>query len=167
MVSAAMMIRASILFIALTSLAATTACSKKDGGSGKSSESAKAGPTKLPKLGLTVDVPGEATVGDGVLGDGNSVTGEDIGMMNIEVAEKPETLDEAKSDADMYTPKNLKADKLADGWALSFDNTGGAGANYFVEVRREIGGKTYKCSTTQGDKDRAAAVLAACKTLRK
>jgi hypothetical protein len=163
-----MMIRASILFLALTSLATTTACSKKDGGSaGKSSESAKAGPTKLPKLGLTVDVPGEATVGDGVLGDGQSVTGEDIGMMNIEVAEKPETLDEAKSDADMYTPKNVKADKLADGWSLTFDNTGGAGANYFVEVRREIGGKTYKCSTTQGDKDRAAAVLAACKTLKK
>lgn len=163
------MIRASILFIALASLATTTtACSKKDGGGSakKSSESA-AGPLKLPKLGLTVEVPGEATVGDGVLGDGQAVTGEDIGIMQIEVAEKPETLDEAKSDADMYTPKNLKADKLADGWSLSFDNTGGAGANYFVEVRREIGGKTYKCSTTQGDKDRAAAVLAACKTLKK
>lgn len=158
------MIRASILFIALASLATTTACSKKDGGD---KASAPAGPTKLPKLGLTVDVPGEATVGDGVLGDGQSVTGEDIGMMNIEVAQKPQTLDEAKSDADMYSPKNLKADKLADGWAISFDNTGGAGANYFVEVRREIGGKTYKCSTTQGDKDRAAAVLAACKTLKK
>jgi hypothetical protein len=160
------MIRASVLFIALASLATTTACSKKDGGSaGKSAESA--GPTKLPKLGLTVNVPGEATVGDGVMGDGQSVTGEDIGMMNIEVAEKPVTLEEAKSDADMYTPKNVKADKLADGWSLSFDNTGGAGANYFVEVRREIGGKTYKCSTMQGDKDRAAAVLAACKTLKK
>lgn len=161
------MIRASILFIALASLATTTACSKKDGGgsAGKAAESA--GPTKLPKLGLTVEVPGEATVGDGVLGDGQSVTGENIGMMNIEVAEKPQTLDEAKSDADMYSPKNVKADKLADGWALSYENTGGAGANYFVEVRREIGGKTYKCSTTQGDKDRAAAVLAACKTLKK
>src|SRR6187549_1933980 len=161
------MIRTTVLVIALASLVTTTACSKKDSGgsAGKTSESA--GPTKLPKLGLTVDVPGEATVGDGVLGDGQSVTGEDIGMMNIEVATKPQTLDEAKSDADMYTPKNLKADKLADGWALSFENSGGAGANYFVDVRREIGGKTYKCSTTQGDKDRAAAVLAACKTLKK
>jgi hypothetical protein len=87
--------------------------------------------------------------------------------MQVEVAEKPVTLEEAKSDADMYSPKNVKADKLADGWSLTFDNTGGAGANYFVEVRREIGGKTYKCTTTQGDKDRAAAVLAACKTLKK
>ncbi len=161
------MIRASILFIALASLATTTACSKKDGGGSAGKSSEKAGPTKLPKLGLTVDVPGEVTVGDGVLGDGQGVTGEDIGMMQIELAEKPVTLEEAKSDADMYTPKNLKADKLADGWALSFDNTGSAGANYFVEVRRDLGGKQYKCSTTQGDKDRAAAVLAACKTLKK
>lgn len=161
------MIRASILFIALASLATTTACSKKDGGgsAGKAAESS--GPTKLAKLGLTVDVPGEATVGDGVMGDGQSVTGENIGMMNIEVADRPMTLDEAKSEADMFTPKNLKPEKLADGWALSFENTGGAGANYFVEVRKEIGGKTYKCTTTQGDKDRAAAVLAACKTLKK
>ncbi|MBL0218843.1 MAG: hypothetical protein IPQ07_33835 [Myxococcales bacterium] len=162
------MIRTSLLFIAIASLATTTACSKKkegEGGAAKSSESA--GPTKLPKLGLSIDVPGDVTVGDAVMGEGHMLTGADVGAMQIEVAEKPETLDEAKSDADMYTPKNVKADKLADGWALSFDNTGGAGANYFVEVRREIGGKTYKCSTTQGDKDRAAAVLVACKTLKK
>lgn len=164
------MIRASILFLAVASLATTTACKKKDGdggSAGKSAESAKAGPTKLPKLGLSIDVPGEVTLGDAVMGDGHMLTGEDVGAMQVEVAEKPQTLDEAKSDADMYSPKNLKADKLADGWAISFDNTGSAGANYFVEVQREIGGKTYKCSTTQGDKDRAAAVLAACKTLKK
>lgn len=161
------MIRASLLFVALTSLATTTACSKKDGGgsAGKSAEAS--GPVKLAKLGLALDVPGESTVADGVMGDGQSVTGENVGMINIELADRPLTLDEAKSEADMFTPKNLKPEKLADGWALSFENTGGAGANYFVEVRKDIGGKTYKCTTTQGDKDRAAAVLAACKTLKK
>src|SRR3954462_7376567 len=161
------MIRASILFIAIASLATTTACSKKDGGSSSSKGGAAAAATKLPKLGLTIDVPGGVTVGDAVLGTGHMLQGEDIGAMQIEIAEEPQTLDEAKSDADMYSPKNVKADKLADGWSLSFDNTGGAGANYFVEVRRDIDGKTYKCSTTQGDKDRAATVLAACKTLKK
>jgi hypothetical protein len=162
------MIRASILFIALASLVTTTGCSKKDGGSSSSKGTeSKAGPTKLPKLGLTIDVPGDVTLGDAIMGTGHMLQGEDIGAMQVEIAEKPQTLDEAKSDADMYSPKNVKADKLADGWALTFDNTGGAGANYFVEVRKDIDGKTYKCSTTQGDKDRAASVLAACKTLKK
>ena len=157
------MIRASILFIALASLAATGCSKKKEGGGGGES----AGPTKLPKLGLVITVPGSVEVGDAVMGQGHMLQGEDIGAMQVEVAEKPQTLEEAKSDADMYSPKNVKADKLGDGWSLTFDNTGGAGANYFVEVRRDIDGKTYKCTTTQGDKDRAAAVLAACKTLKK
>jgi hypothetical protein len=162
------MIRASILFIALATVAGP-ACKSKDGGGSSSSKGteAKASSTKLPKLGLTIDVPGDVTLGDAVMGEGHMLTGEDIGAMQVEVADKPQTLDEAKSDADMYTPKNVKADKLADGWSLTFDNTGGAGANYFVEVRRDIGGKTYKCSTTQGDGGRAQAVLAACKTLKK
>lgn len=158
------MIRASILFIALASIA-TTGCSKKKDGGGGGGEAA--GPTKLPKLGLVINVPGEVEVGDAVMGTGHMLTGAEVGAMQVEIAEKPVTLDEAKSDADMYSPKNVKADKLADGWSLTFDNTGGAGANYFVEVRRDIDGKTYKCTTTQGDKDRAAAVLAACKTLKK
>jgi hypothetical protein len=158
------MIRASILCIALAALATTTACGNKDGdkGGGKS-----AGPTKLPTLGLVIEVPGDVELGEAMMGKGHMLTGADIGAMQVEIAEKPQTLEEAKSDADMYSPKNVKADKLADGWALSFDNTGGAGANYFVEVRRDIDGKTYKCTTTQGDKDRAQAVLAACKTLKK
>lgn len=160
------MIRASLLLIALT-FAVGPACKGKEGGSGSSKTAESKGPTKLPKLGLVIDAPGGPEVGDAIMGEGHMLTGEGVGAMTIEVAEKPQTLEEAKSDADMYSPKNLKEEKLADGWAISFENTGGMGKNYFVEVRREIGGKAYKCSTTQGEGDRAAAVLAACKTLRK
>ena len=156
------MIRASLLLIALT-FAVGPACKGKEGGGKAESK----GPTKLPKLGLEVDAPGGPEVGDAIMGEGHMLTGEGVGAMTIEVAEKPQTLEEAKSDADMYSPKNLKEEKLADGWAISFENTGSMGKNYFVEVRREIGGKAYKCSTTQGEGARAAAVLAACKTLRK
>jgi hypothetical protein len=67
----------------------------------------------------------------------------------------------------MYSPKNLKTENLADGWLISYDNTGGAGANYFATVRRDIAGKTYMCSTTTNEASRQAAVIAACKSLRK
>ena len=162
------MMRFTILFVATALL---VGCGKKDesgGSSAKSTESkaAPAGPTKLPKLNLQIDVPGKVEVGDAIMGEGHMLQGSGVGAMTIEIAEKPQTLAEAKSDAEMYTPKNQKEETLADGWALSFENTGSMGKNYFVEVRRDIGGKTYKCSTTGSDAGQAAAVLTACKTLK-
>ena len=168
------MTRASILFIAVATLT-TTACKKKEEGATGSADKAaegkaaegKAGAVQLPKLGLQLDVPGEAKVDDAIGGEGHMLMGEGIGAMQVEVAKTPQTIDEAKSDAEMYTPKNLKTETLPDGWALTFDNTGSMGANYFVQVRRDIGGKTYTCSTTGSQPGQAAAVLAACKSLRK
>ena len=160
------MTRISVLLITVALFAG---CKNKDeGGSsaGKATEAKAAGPTKLPKLGLSIDVPGKVEVGDAIMGEGHMLTGPGVGAMTIEITAKAQTIDEAKSDADLYTPKNLKDEKLADGWALTFDNTGSMGKNFFVQVRRDINGKTYNCSTTGSDANQAAAVLAACKTLR-
>jgi hypothetical protein len=160
------MTRISILFVAVALFAG---CKKKeDGGTaaGKTTEAKATGPTKLPKLGLSIDVPGAVEVGDAIMGEGHMLQGGSVGALTVEIDDKPQTIDEAKSDADMYSPKNLKDEKLADGWTLTFDNTGSMGKNFFVEVRRDIGGKTYKCSTTTGDAKQAAGALAACKTLR-
>jgi hypothetical protein len=164
------MIRASIFALALITF---TGCSKKkdEGGAtaAKGTESAQkapAGPTKLPKLGLSIEVPGSVEVGDAIMGEGHMLQGSSIGAMQIETAEKVKTLDEAKSDADMYSPKNLKTETLPDGWTLTFDNTGSMGKNFFVDVQRTINGKTYHCSTTGGEEKQAQAVLAACKSLK-
>jgi hypothetical protein len=100
------------------------------------------------------------------MGEGNMLQGAGVGAMQVEIAQKPQTLDEAKSDADIYSPKNLKSEALPDGWTMTFENTGSMGKNYFVEVRRDLAGKTYMCSSTGGDAKQASAVLAACKTLR-
>src|SRR5438270_149706 len=138
-----------LVFVLVATLAACGG--KKDdkssgsSGGGADKPAAAAG-TKLAKVGgLTIDFPGD--VSDAIGGDGAMVMGED-GVLTVEEAKKPQTIDEAKSDADMYGPKNLKTEKLADGWALTFENSGSMGANYFVTVRRDIGGKTYTCSTT-------------------
>jgi hypothetical protein len=161
-------LRTSLLLAALT-LTAGAACKKKeDGGGASSSKTAEpAGPTKLPKLGLQIDVPGSVEIGDAIMAEGHMLSGSGIGALQVEIAEKPKTLEDKKSDADMYSPKNLKAEALPDGWFVTFENTGSMGKNYFVDVRRDIGGKTYNCSTTGSEPGQAAAVLAACKTLRK
>src|SRR5262245_5091972 len=134
------MTRISVLFIAALSFAG---CKKKDeagapasdkAASGKAAEAAKAGPTKLPKLGLSIDVPGKVEVGDAIMGEGHMLQGAGVGALTVEITAKPQTIEEAKSDAEMYSPKNLKEEKLADGWSLTFDNTGSMGKNFFVQV---------------------------------
>ncbi len=152
------MLRTYALALAFVSV---VGCSKGGGGSDK-----PAGPTKLPKLALQLDVPGSVEVSDSIGGDGHMLMGAGIGAMSVDTMKEPQTLEQAKSDADMYSPKNLKEEKLADGWTLTFENTGSMGKNYFVQVRRDIDGKSYSCSTTSPD-ERAQKVLAACKTLRK
>jgi hypothetical protein len=143
-------------------------CGKKDGdskgGAAKASEGAAA--QKLPKLGLQIAVDGDVTFGDAIMGEGDLVTGSSVGALQIETWKKPQTLAEAKDDASAFTPKNLKADTLPDGWALSYDNTGSMGANFFVTVRRDLGGKTYKCSTTVSEADQQKGALEACKSLK-
>jgi hypothetical protein len=170
------MIRASMFALAIASLTMFAGCGKKkdDGGSAKTTEKSggggaaapAAGPTKLPKLNLQIDVPGKVEVGDAIMGEGHMLQGESIGAMQIEVAEKKKTLDDAKSDAEMYGPKDLKDETLPDGWAVTYSNTGSMGKNFFVDVQRDIGGKTYHCSTTGSEEKQQQAVLAACKSLK-
>jgi hypothetical protein len=159
----------SIVFVALAALAIS--CSKKDSGDKGGTAGDKGGgapaAVKLPKLGLTLDAPGAVKTEDAMMGEGHMLTGSGVGAMTVETAKAPQTLDEAKEDAKMYSPANVKAETLPDGWAMSFENKGGAGTNYWVDVRRTIDGKNYKCSTTGSDAGQAAAVLAACKSLRK
>ena len=150
-----------ILALSLSTLTATTACSKKgDGGGGKPAA------VKIPKLGVELDIPGEVSVTDGMGESSQMLMGTEIGAMTVELAATPQSQEEAKSDADMFSPKNFKADKLADGYWMTYDNTGGAGANFFVTVRRDLGGKSYRCTTTTNTADRQAVVVAACKSLR-
>ena len=149
--------RLAIVFAALSMFAACKS---------SKSEAKPAAATKLPKLGLQIDVAGETNVGDAIMGEGNMIQGESVGAMQVEIMKTPKSLDEEKSDADMFSPKNLKTETLPDGWVVTFDNKGSMGANYFVTVRRDIAGKSYKCSTTGSEPEQAKAVLAACKSLR-
>lgn len=129
-----------------------------------------AGPLDLPKLGLKGDAPEGTEVKDAIGGGaGHMLMGSGGFAASVEVASdtRPKTADDAKKEADMYTPKNLKDEKLADGWAITFDNEGGMGKNFFVNVRREIDGKSIWCETTSSTPEQAATVLAFCKSLKK
>ena len=112
-------------------------------------------------------VPTGTEAKDAIVGDGMMLQGPGI-VANVEVASdtRPKTLADAKKDAEMYTPKNLKEETLPDGWALSFENEGGLGKNYWVEVRRDIGGKAIWCETTASQPEQQENALKACKSLK-
>ena len=160
-----------VLVLALTVSAAACGKKKEEGGSaaaggGGGDKPAAAASIKLDKVaGLSIDVPGGAEVGAG-MGDGSMLTGPEIGAMSVEVAKAAKTLDEVKTDANDFTPQHLKDEKLADGFAVTWDNSGSMGANFFVEVHRTIGGKPIHCSTTVSKQAQADAVLAACKSIK-
>jgi len=173
----------SISAALLTALVLVTApaCGKKDGEAPKgSAETAKvsegakpapsapaSGPTKLSKLDdLTIEAGG-ADVGEGIAAGGVMLSGGAVGALNISVATTPKTEADAKTDADMFSPKNYKAETLPDGYVVTYENTGEMGANYFVDAQRTIGGKVYHCSTTVTTAAQQAASVAACKSLKK
>ena len=152
---------------------AKPADAKSDGKTADKKADAKAEPAApakldLPKLGLKADAPAGTTVSDGIGGTGAMVMGDNL-VVNVDPASDtgPKTLDEAKKDAEMYGPKNIKEEKLADGYALAFENEGSMGKNYHVSVRRDIGGKPFTCSTMQSTPDQQANALAFCKSLSK
>lgn len=132
------------------------------------SDAPAAGPVDLPKLGLKADAPAGAEVKDAMVGEGHMVHAPGL-VVNVELApdSRPKTGEEAQKDVDMYGPKNPRVESLADGWALTFDNEGTMGKNFFVHVRRELDGKSIWCETTAAEAVQQANALAFCKSLRK
>ena len=169
-----------VLFVALTFV---VACGKKDDakkkGDSKPTAGKKAGTPDKPKApaggpltltkvdNLKVDAVPGSVVEDGI-GGGNMIVGSAPFSVDVASDMNPDTPEKAAEEAtDMFSAKNLKTEKLADGWVVTFDNTGGMGANYFVWARREIDGKAYYCSTTASKPEQQTAVVTACKSLKK
>lgn len=179
------MLKQSVTFVLVVGLAALPGCKKKEadkagadkaGAAGdqgaakpadKPAEAPAAGPLTLDKVGgLKIDAPAGSKVDDGVVG-GQMVQGPDL-VVSIDVASpsSPATLADQKTDSEMYSPLNWKEETLPDGWAVTFENKGGMGTNYWAIVRRDIGGKAYRCETTASSATQQANAVAACKSLK-
>src|SRR5207253_1623087 len=108
---------------------------KKSGGGGSV-------PVPLQGLGVTAEAPEGSTADKAIIGDGVTITGPEL-RATVAVAGKDHatTLAEAKDKNALYSPTNWKEETLTDGWAVTFQNHGAMGTNYWVQVRRNIGGK--------------------------
>ena len=129
---------------------------------------AKTAPLDLPKLDLKGDAPAESTLMDAIGGTGHMVAGTGLVVTVTEATDtSPKTIEEGKAEADLFSPKNIKEEKLADGWLMTFDNEGSMGKNFFVKARRDIGGKAYICDTTVSEAAQQTNAVNFCKSLKK
>jgi hypothetical protein len=170
------------LTLALSLGLGAAACSKKEeaaaapsgGGAapaGKAAEPAKAGgAVKIESLKLQFDGPADATSNDMSMGGPPAVMVSGTGLV-FNVGEvgptSPATFEQALDAAKIYDGATFtKQEKTADGWHIEFNNTGSMGANYFVEIRRTVGGRPITCGTTAPSTELAAATVKACQSLR-
>ncbi|MBA3456393.1 MAG: hypothetical protein H0T42_25065 [Deltaproteobacteria bacterium] len=121
---------------------------------------------KLPATGLEIDVP-SGTVGKHSFGDvGHEVVSAATNQFLVEHSKDPDSLEDAKTSS-IEAYKNVQAETLADGYAVTYETEKDGKTSHLVKVRRDIGGKSYKCWTSTNDSAQAKAVLDACKTLCK
>ena len=151
----------------------TVGCSKGEGDTPKKADdgkkaapAAKAAALELGGLGLTGDAPaGTKTrkLGKTVMVQGNGLVASVGEAGRFDAADAAAATKEANSNKGT----NLKSEKLADGFLVTYENKGGAGTNYWVVSRRKIGGKDYKCGTTASSAKQQAATAKFCKSLKK
>jgi hypothetical protein len=135
---------------------------KEEPAAPKEEPAAKAGPVELAALGLVIDLAGGEV--SEMMGD-QLIQGSET-LVTVGVEAEPKTLEAAVSDAEMYSPTFTKKEAIEGGYHLEFNNSGSMGANYFVEVVKKIGDKSYKCSTTASTPEQGAAASKACLSLR-
>lgn len=140
---------------------------KEEKGATKEKEKAAEAPkvTKIEKVGLSVELPPESTVSDGI-GDKSAMVSTGNCTLTVSAAKDtdPKTSEDGKGGA--LATENMKIEKLSDGWYITSENTGSAGRNYWLTMRREIGGKGYMCETMQSNADQVKCAIAICKGLK-
>ncbi len=143
--------------------------SKTGNTAGATSKAAKAESklAKLKNLDVKAALPKGSMQSDAIGGKGVMLMG--AAPVSITEAGKndPKTLEAAKKDAADFKPTNVKTEKLSDGWLLTYDNKGSMGANYFLKMRRTVGGKDYVCSATASKPEQRVAGIKVCKSLTK
>jgi len=143
---------------------------KKDGPASEkpAEKKAEAKATKIEQIGLSAMLPEGATVMKGM--DATSaMVSTDATAVTLSVAKDtdPKTVEQGKDGALLGDKgRGLKGDKTADGWIVTWENTGSMGDNYWLTMRREIGGKGYMCETTQSKEAQRKAAIEVCNSLK-
>ena len=151
----------SRMFAALVALGLVGACSKGEPG----------GPVTLSLQGLPglkVQAPSGTEARENALGIGVMLTGPDVSMtIGPAVTDDAESLEDAKKNAEAYSPTNVDGEALTDGYVLTYESETDIGTNYWLVGRREFPGAAYSCGVSSPKKAHQQSAIAICKSLTK
>lgn len=147
-------------------------CSKEDGKSGASESPASESPASpsmatldLGGLGLTAQAPSDAKARKFM--KKFMIKGKDL-VVTVGLAGRFDaaTLEAATKEATGNGGTQLVPTKLADGFVLTYQNTGSAGTNYWVSSHQTLNGKNFVCGTTVSTPAQQANAAALCQSLK-
>lgn len=122
--------------------------------------------SRLDQLQLQIELPATATPPSGLSG----IYSIDDPALKLDVtaAEKgqPTTIEEGKKWVRDSKPFDLGAEKLTDGWILTYMNRTEYGNLYSLLMRRDIGGKGVICRSNTMSSGLITAAIDACKSIK-
>ncbi|MBT8495888.1 MAG: hypothetical protein KJO07_22785 [Deltaproteobacteria bacterium] len=118
--------------------------------------------------GVEARVPAATKVSKNAVGLGVMLKGPGVSMtigpaVDVDAA----TLEDAKKNAQSFSPTEIEGEELADGYILTYRNEGSMGKNYWLVGRRKIGGAAYSCGVSSPKKSHQQSAIAICKSLSK
>ncbi len=145
-------------FAIVVSFLATAGCKNKE------EESSTPAPVKIEKLGLEIDLPGKAKIGelDGTV----TLNGKAFGEIFLDVETTPVNIEDLKKSTPGKEVSNFQSESLSDGVLVTYDYKMGSTTATSVETHRALGGKQISCKANSSDKPWLTAATAACKSLR-
>ena len=118
--------------------------------------------------GLTVQAPAETKVSKNAVGIGVMLKGPGVSMtIGTQLDVDAKTLEEAKKNAESYSPADMSDEQLSDGYILTYTSKGDMGTNYWLVGRRKIGDTAYSCGVSSPKKEHQQSAIAICKSLKK
>ena len=162
------MLEKTLACVSVIGIAVLPACNKS-GTAEKSEKPAELKKIEIEKFGLAGMVPAGTRVSEGLDTNEVMVSGDSISVTIKKNPTVPEDLQKAKSYVQTMNsgnkPTNLREEKLADGWLLTFETSRPGLTNYQMVSLRTIGGTPYECSTIVGSVAERNMAIEFCKSL--
>ena len=118
--------------------------------------------------GVEVRIPEGTRVSKNAVGFGVMLKGPGVSMtIGAALDVDATTLEEAKENAQSYSPTNLEGETLPDGYLLTYENQGSMGTTYWLVGRRRLGNVAYSCGVRSPKKDHQQSAIAICKSLER
>ena len=118
--------------------------------------------------GLEVHAPAGTQVRKNAVGIGVMLTGPGVSMTIGPALDVDATdLEQAKKNAETYSPKNIAGETLPDGYILTYENEGSTGANFWLVGRRKFADTPYSCGVSSPKKEHQQSAIPICKSMTK